>query len=145
MEHSQESELNVKVLPKRNQLAWLRLGIHGQMLGLMLVIQIEMFLLNLTHKVLDATPTQELELSVKDLPKRNLKAWLKEETHGKMLGLMTVILAETFLLKLIQVVLELRMENNMDHIQELVLSAKDLLKRNLIAWLKLETHGLMLG
>ena len=72
MEHSQESELNVKVLPKRNQLAWLRLGIHGQMLGLMPVIQIEMFLLNLTHKVLDATPTQESELSAKDSLKRRV-------------------------------------------------------------------------
>ena len=123
MEHSQESELNVKVLPKRNQLAWLRLGIHGQMLGLMLVIQIEMFLLNLTHKVLDATPTLESELSAKDSLKRNLIAWLKLETHGQMLGLMHAIQIEMFLLNLTHKVLDATPT------QESELSAKDSLKR----------------
>lgn len=63
-----------------------------------------------------------------------------------MRGLMTVILREMFLLKLIQVVLVHGKKDKKDHIQVLELNAKDLHKGKLLVWLnksKLQMLGLM--
>jgi len=136
-----ELVLSVKDSPKREDRVLLNIMVTLK-LGLMTAIQEEILMLKLMVEPVSMPLLQELELNAKDSPKREDRASLNTMETPR-LGLMTAIQEEILMLK------PMVEPESMLLLQELVLNAKDLPKRedivllNIMATLKLGlTHAI---